>query len=862
MAAVPFKAPALGKGLLTAVPAPAIGPASLAPPNLPAFTVTLGSALDRMPQPDPAAGVVEPLRESLWGRAADLSPLRGLLKNGPEAARLAGQESGDAARSDSADNFNRAARLGREGHHPTGDAVDGRGVSGQAHSSALERRQMSALGPAAGINLVVPSHASRPTLTSPETFGVTDKRRGHTGYFEYKLDDQGRIWMRYAPILATKAFEIPVTAPPSAVELKARFERVAGPYTYVYEEARRVIVVTPKPDAVTRGFMLRGGRLVETDRNLAMQWQMHDGSGGPRLPKGVKIEGIQVSGEIIAARGSDGILYLYKPTVPDAELPVKWSSDNGTPFGGALRFPKARDWAFGLSIGVKPSQRPTLELMNPYTDIDNYYEGADGGKIFYGFTATLGVITDSGREIRYWDTGLPADFQRGFLTPHRGRVVGEKLAQAGSTWLLYGQDNGKPGLWVKDYDHEMLGSCPGLRYVFDPPKSDKGRIYDLADAQRYVPLPPWRPIDFPALEGDAILTDRISIHSTGQGNQAREIVIEGKDAAGSPGYYRRLLGDKDWTFVGTGETLAGETITPRQALVPTKPAVHDYPFGKWEGFRGAPIADVELNDFHPFLTLDEASTLRITLKSGKEVSVLLRTSDAYSPLQHDARDDGAIGKGIGEEKVLTGTLSVPPDVENSPDPEIRAFVRRYLKPYHHIPNLFVVNADRDHVDIRTKGRYRKSDKGFDYGRVPELSISVKRDARGESEYELLASVPALKASAGLSAGSLDEVIANNEALKKALRGDMRSRRARHLAILIKTLCLSAVSKAAFFFMDLFGATKKKYMGPISDIVPRFMEGHLCAHDLHTPEAYHRAVAIIEKNIRSARAYKNANPRPF
>lgn len=822
IAAATFKVPVLSEIRPLGAPAPARGPAIQPTQEILAPSAILGS-----PAPAPAA--------------EELSPLQGLLENGPLAARLAGQESGDASRSDSTANFNRAGRLEREGHPQGSDAVDARAASERAPFSPLE-----APLPVGRILTAAPQ---------PESFGLTDKKRGRTGYFEYQLDDQGRIWTRYAPILAPKPFEIPVTEHPDAAQLKTRFEKLAGPYTYAYDETRRIILVTPKPDAAAKGFMLRGGRLAEVDRETAAQWRLHDGSGGPKLPKGVKIVGIQVSGEIIAARGSDDVIYLYKPTVPDAELPAKWSSDNGMPFGGELRLPKARDWAFGLSIGVKPSERPTLEFMNPYTDIDNYYAGADGGKAFYGFTATVGILAENGREIRYWDTGLPADFQRGFLTPYRGRVVGEKLAQAGSTWLLYGTDGGAPGLWVKGYDHEMLGSTPGLRFVFDSPDNDKSQIYDLAEAQRYVPLPPWRRIDLPALGGNAVLTDRISIHLTGQGNEAREITIEGQDAAGIPGYYRKLLSGKEWTFVTTGKTVEGSAMTPTNAPAPAKTVTHDYPLGHWRGFHGAPIAKVELNDFHPFAALDEASTLRITLESGKKVDALLRTTDGYSPLAHDARDDAAIDKGIGEEKVLIGTLELPAETENSPDPEIRAFAAKYLKPYHHIPNLFAVDADRDHVDIYTDGRYRKSDMGFDYGYAPELSISVKRDARGESEYELLAGDPRLKPSADLSATRLHEIIFDNEALIRTLHGDVKLRRLRHLGLLIRTFGIHVVTKAAFFFMNLFGITQKRHMGPISDIVPRFMQGHLRAHDLNTPAAYDRAVAILIENIRQAGAYK-------
>jgi hypothetical protein len=61
-------------------------------------------------------------------------------------------------------------------------------------------------------------------------------------------------------------------------------------------------------------------------------------------------------------------------------------------------------------------------------------------------------------------------------------------------------------------------------------------------------------------------------------------------------------------------------------------------------------------------------------------------------------------------------------------------------------------------------------------------------------------------------------------------------------------------------MDLFGLTEKKHMGSISDITPRLMDGQLRAHDFYTPEAYARAVAILDENIRQARAYKRGNSR--
>src|SRR4051812_32619688 len=55
---------------------------------------------------------------------------------------------------------------------------------------------------------------TRLEVVAPPAIGLTDKRYGRTGYFEYRLDDNGRIWTRYNPVLAPAPFDLPVTEPP------------------------------------------------------------------------------------------------------------------------------------------------------------------------------------------------------------------------------------------------------------------------------------------------------------------------------------------------------------------------------------------------------------------------------------------------------------------------------------------------------------------------------------------------------------------------------------------------------------------------------------------------------------------------
>ena len=77
---------------------------------------------------------------------------------------------------------------------------------------------------------------------------------------------------------------------------------------------------------------------------------------------------------------------------------------------------------------------------------------------------------------------------------------------------------------------------------------------------------------------------------------------------------------------------------------------------------------------------------------------------------------------------------------------------------------------------------------------------------------------------------------------------------------LHVITVSFLTVIVFFFMDLTGKSKSKHMGPISDLVPRFMDGHLKAHDWGTPDAYDRAKRILDANIAEARRMKKEATR--
>src|SRR5579871_90591 len=412
------------------------------------------------------------------------------------------------------------------------------------------------------------------TVSRLEFAGVCDKTRCHTGYFEYVLDDHGHILVRWDPSLADQPFtvscsrklELPIdTFNPSPRVMNRLVSRIVGPYVYTYNKSSSTVTVTPRRDLDGIGFILKNGKLCEVPINEAIRFRLHDGNGGPRLQKGVKLIEMQVSDEVVAVRASNNIMYLYKPGIKPRKRWVKWRETVGFLKPGAVRFPKdMRDWALGVSTQAKPAQRRGLEFINPWTDLNSYY-GKEDNKTAFASTITIGVLFGDGRTIRIWDTGLPPDWHRGFITPDHGNFLGEKIAQAGSTWIIYGHErDGMPGLYSRMYDYEIFGACIGMQHAFANQSiaADRGKmVHDLGEAVREIPLAGWNKIAFPRLGGSAVITDRMSIHCCGEGDDAREIRIEGKNAHGRVGYYFKKINDSWWRFKATpDQCLHGQII--------------------------------------------------------------------------------------------------------------------------------------------------------------------------------------------------------------------------------------------------------------------------------------------------------------
>lgn len=705
-----------------------------------------------------------------------------------------------------------------------------------------------------------PAPMPKPATNPPEfdKVNLASKETGRSGYFQYALKD-GKIWTKYDPVMPEGSFEFKVGEKISSSQARNMLEEASGPFDYEYNAEKGSFTCTPKADADTVGYKMVAGRLEPCDIKEASAWHLHDGMGGPNLPEGENIVEMQVAGDFIIAVSDNGSVYRYDPTKPDAA----WKQDAGCPFHTKVKMPEnARDWTLGNAVTAKP-KRNCFKSMNPYTDIVGYFEDAQGMKGDFNFVATTGMLTENGREIRYRDTGLAADFTRGFLTPHKGMFEADKVASAGSTWMVVGTEpDGTPAIYTRMFDYEINGACPGQRYTYDEDAPfDKDKNYSFSDYVAHMPLPTWQKADFPKLEGQAQITDHIDIITTGQGNDAREMRIEGRDANGVTGYYSKGLADKDWTFTATGEELTGKVITPGVAdpsRVHTEPVARDYSQASWGAeLKDAPLQNIELLDFHEYQTPDQPSVLRFTLESGKTLDIPLHTTDGYTFYNAKPEDAAKMGQGGGVPKVVTGSIVIPDSVKNSDDPEVKAFAEKYLAPFDSKENSLMLAADCDGVRMTSGGYHRNSDKGFDYEKYPQYDISFKRDSKGETYYEKKTDNPKLDPRPSMTREELEDVIARNEALKKDMSNELKQTKRSHKMQWGRALASEAAIKGLCFGISIFNFSQSiKHAAPVSQLMPPLMDAHEKAQfsaAFKTPEGYERAQAKLDENIAKAQS---------
>ncbi len=346
----------------------------------------------------------------------------------------------------------------------------------------------------------------------------------------------------------------------------------------------------------------------------------------------------------------------------------------------------------------------------------------------------------------------------------------------------------------------------------------------------------------------------------GQGNLSREIRLEGCDAQGRTGFYHKRLDQEGWTFQATGQPLLGQPVQVGVAdpeLSTPGTVTLDYPQATWSRqLKKAPLRGIELVDFHPYQTQDQPSVIRFTLKSGKQVEVLLRTGDGYTMFNADPQEAALLGQGAGVPKVLAGTLEVPDSVLNSEDPEIRDFAQRHLEKLHHRENQVMVLADRDRLRLVSGWYHRNSDKGLDWNPNARWDVTFTRDARGETPFEKVALAPELRPEPGMTREELQGLLERNRATEARLAADLRARKKEHRLKWLRAQGIELAIRGISLAGSALNLTRViRYAAPVTQLMPPLMDAHEKAQwaaAWSTPQGHTRAVEVLQENQARAR----------
>ncbi|HOV64584.1 MAG TPA: hypothetical protein PLG43_11955, partial [Spirochaetia bacterium] len=178
-----------------------------------------------------------------------------------------------------------------------------------------------------------------------------------------------------------------------------------------------------------------------------------------------------------------------------------------------------------------------------------WYEDPAGNQHHYG---TMGIETTyflsaDGQEIRYIDSGLPADFSHGILGPERGRFIAASLSASGSTVFLI---NNAGEMYTRLADFDTLGNDPMFfKYTYDKEvQKFKGSDYRSNFTPWALPAEDWYKQPPIPITDKARITTNITILQTGKGNFARELRVAGLSPEGKTGYYFKAIRDDSWSF--------------------------------------------------------------------------------------------------------------------------------------------------------------------------------------------------------------------------------------------------------------------------------------------------------------------------
>lgn len=255
-----------------------------------------------------------------------------------------------------------------------------------------------------------------------------------------------------------------------------------------------------------------------------------------RFPTPEKVTEIAADLDSIIAMDDNGLAYEYycvRSTVRQHRI---WLATMG--------FPKKKQ----LAVNPLTRNKRSWATATRREEI-LWYEDAFGNQHHYGSMGieTFYFLTEDGRSIRFTDSGLPADMSRSIMLPERGRFIASRLCASGSTVMLI---NAAGEIYTRLIDFDTMGCDPMFYlYTYENEKQPyPGWKYKSNFTEWGLPAEEWTKQPEIQLDGQARITDHITIIQDGQGNFARELRVAGLSAAGRPGYYFKNILDETWQF--------------------------------------------------------------------------------------------------------------------------------------------------------------------------------------------------------------------------------------------------------------------------------------------------------------------------
>ncbi len=325
-----------------------------------------------------------------------------------------------------------------------------------------------------------------------------------------------------------------------------------------------------------------------------------------------------------------------------------------------------KEWVWDSSWGFPFSKGPGLELPREYRGWSVSHSGpqeqkyqTDGnGNKFVVFVGSIYFLSGDGTIIHIADPWTPADWGYQIATPMRGRFIARNISASGSEVFII-SDYGD--MFTRHVDFDVIGANPTLRYTYDVIPAHEG-IFDR-QYPRKLPIAGWK--RQPKISG--IISDKITVYTTGEGEKARTLRVEGRDRKGNTGYYEKTLNGLSWKFIkvaGAGDIGTLLDDTPEGSDPPVQGEKKDFRYtGSLGGYQAV------LDDFNLYCS---PSSLRIILKSGTVIQLYLHT--VFTFRIHIQRNPGAKGSPLD----LKGVIEIPEVLTGSTEPETQAFLYRYL----------------------------------------------------------------------------------------------------------------------------------------------------------------------------------------